>query len=161
MTVALSMIWRPLYHYLLFASACNLLAIYLQFAFNLLAICLQFACNLLAICLRSTCNLLAICFQSACNLLAISLQFASNLPEICLQLLLIATLFDTFLVNVVIADASGSQEYVQMLVRYHIKEWIYLYKYEWAWMFMNFYELRWKWWIREPFLSNRDKSLNR
>ena len=79
---------------------------------------------------------------------------------ICLQLL-IATLFDTFLVNVVIADASGSQEYVQMLVRYHIKGWIYLYKYEWAWMFMNFYELRWKWWIREPFLSNRDKSLNR
>ena len=27
-----------------------------------------------------------------------------------------------FSVNVVIADASGSQEYVQMSVRYHIKE---------------------------------------
>ena len=61
-----SMIWRPLYHYLMFASAEH-------------------------------------------NLLAAAAA-------------MIVTMFDTFLVNVVIADASGSQEYVLMLVRYHIKE---------------------------------------
>ena len=140
------------------------------YCLHLLAICLQFACNLLAICFQSACNLIAISLQSAWNLFTICLQFACDQLEIWLQFACSCYNNDCnavwyfFLVNVVIADASGSQEYVLMLVRYHIKEWIYLYKYEWAWMFMNFYELRWKWWIfltREPFLSNRDKSLNR